>query len=98
METPLVGLKRSGVVLVVGVAAVAGLAGVASALVITALVAEVPATMVVGVVVVEGTPGTSVLSAGFEDAGVVCPWLAVTVVFWMTESLQKMTTFFLLKI
>lgn len=96
----LVGLKRSGVVLVVreGVGAVAFLAGVASALVVTALVAEVPAMMVVGVVVVEGTPGTSVLLASFEDAGVVCPWLAVTVVFWMTESVQKMTTFFLLKI
>lgn len=90
LETPLVGVKRSGVV------AVAGLAGVASALVVTALAAEVPAMMVVGVVgevVVEGIPGTSVLTAGCEDAGVVCPWLAVTVVFWMTGSVQKMTFF-----
>lgn len=93
LETPLVGVKRSGVVVV------AGLAGVASALVVTALAAEVPAMMVVGVVgvvvveVVEGIPGTSVLTAGCEDAGVLCPWLTVTVVFWMTGSVQKMTNF-----
>lgn len=91
LETPLVGVKRSGVVVV------AGLAGVSSGLVVTALAAEAPAMMVVGmvgvVVVVEGIPGTSVLTAGCEDAGVVCPWLAVTVVFWMTGSVQKMTFF-----
>lgn len=93
LEMPLVEMKCSGVVVV------AGLAGVASALVVTALASEVPAMMVVGVVgvvgvvVVEGIPGTSVLTAGCEDAGVLCPWLTVTVVFWMTGSVQKMTFF-----
>lgn len=87
LVTPLVGVKRSDVVVV------AGLAGVASALVVMGLAAEVPAMMVGGVVVVEWIPGTSVLTAGCEDAGVVCPWLAVTVVFWMTGSVQKITFF-----
>lgn len=101
LESPLVGVKRSDVVVVVvagsaGLVGSAGLAGVASALVVTA--AEVPAMMVVGVVVVEGIPGTSVLTAGCEDAGVVRPWLAGTVVFWMTGSAQKMTKNFSLKI
>lgn len=98
LESPLVGVKRSDVVVVVvaGLVGSAGLAGVASAFVVTASAADVPAMMVVGVVgavVVEGIPGTSVLTAGCEDAGVVCPWLAGTVVFWMTGSAQKMTFF-----
>lgn len=68
LEMPLLlEVKRSDVVVVMG------LAGAASALVVRALAAEVPAMMVVGVVVVDGTPGTSVLTVGCKDASVVCP-------------------------
>lgn len=52
LETPLVGVERSDVMLVVG------LPDATPALMVRASAVEVPATVVVGGVVVDGTPGT----------------------------------------
>lgn len=85
-ETPLVGVERSDGIVVVG------LPGVPPALVVSALGVEVPAVVVVGGVVVEGTSVTVMATEGCEDPGVVCPWLATTFVLSVTGIVRKMTT------
>lgn len=86
LETPVVAVERSDVMVVVG------LPDVSPALMVRVSAAEVLAIVVMDGMVVEGTLDTTVLTGFCEDPAVVCSWRAVIVVFSVAGIVRKMIT------
>lgn len=88
LETPLIGVECGGLVLVFGAS------DLSPALMVRASDAEGPTVVVVGDVVVEGIPGTTLVTGSSEDPGVVCGRLVIMVVLSVTGIARKITDIF----